>query len=69
MHRTATGGSADEPFGVRRELSGAGESAEEVGGLFEDESAGCMLGVYRHLADGVDWKLAVHGLALRDGCE
>jgi hypothetical protein len=54
---------------VRGELGGAGQRAEEVGVVFEDEPADGVLGVYGHLADGVYRKFAVDWLALRDGGE
>ena len=51
------------------EFARAGQRAEVVGDVLEGQPAGCVLGVYGHLADGVDRELAVGWLALRDGGE
>src|SRR4051794_13787908 len=57
----------DEAFGAPRELAGAVERAEEVGGAVVDQPAGGALWVDGHLADGVDGQRRLSGGADADG--
>jgi hypothetical protein len=51
------------------ELACAGERAEEVGGAFVHEPAGCAVGIYCHPANGVHGELTLRRLPCTDGGE
>jgi hypothetical protein len=51
------------------ELACAGERAEEVGGAFVHEPAGCAVGIYCHPANGVHGQLALRRVPCTHGGE